>query len=422
MPIIIFLDLFLVLIGVCYFGYQIFLVIVSLVRPQVHYKEQRESSIAVVICARNEEKVIGNLIKSVRSQNYDPKKLDIWVVADNCSDKTAEVSRNLGAMVVERNDVSRIGKGYAYKYFYSELTKIGKIQQYDAFVGLDADNLLDRNFIKQMNNAFRAGNKIVTGYRNSKNFSQNWVASGSSLWFIRESRMFNGAKMILGITCHVGGTGFLVARELVENSDHWRHHALNEDQEFTMSVLLQGEKVAYNVDAIFYDEQPTTLKQSWRQRIRWTRGAMQVYRYFGIASLKAAIQRRNFSMIDMNVFLFPWFLLVFVRVSTGIVFAALGFVSWESQFQSLSLILIGYVQGSLLIIVVTTVSVFVERKKIDVTNKQLTLYLLIFPFYCLFSLPIGFIAIFSKPDWKPIHHESLISENIISKTIDIKQI
>jgi cellulose synthase/poly-beta-1,6-N-acetylglucosamine synthase-like glycosyltransferase len=421
MPILILLDLFLIVIGVSYFGYQIFLAIVSLRRPPVRFADQPPSSIAVVICARNEENVIENLIKSIQSQNYDSKKLDIWIVADNCTDQTAMVARRAGANVLERHDLEHIGKGYIYKFFYSWLSKTGKMAKYDAFVALDADNLLDQDFIRQLNNAFRAGNNVVTSYRNSKNFSQNWVASGSSLWFIRESRMFNCAKMILGITCHVGGTGFLVARKLVENTDYWRYHTLDEDLEFTMSILMQGERVVYNQDAVFYDEQPTTLRQSWRQRIRWARGVIQVFRYFGFPSIKKAIQQKNLSFIDMSLFLFPWIFLVLIRASAGLVFAGLGFVAWESQFQSLGLIILGYIQGNFLIILVTALSVIVDRKKIDATNWQLVLYMLAFPFYCLCYFPISVIAIFSKPDWKPIHHKSEVPEELLSKTIKTKE-
>jgi cellulose synthase/poly-beta-1,6-N-acetylglucosamine synthase-like glycosyltransferase len=421
MPILTLLDLLLIVIGISYFGYQIFLAIVSLRRPPIRFADQPLSSIAVVICARNEENVIEDLIKSIRSQNYDPKRLDIWIIADNCTDQTADVARRAGANVLERHDLEHIGKGYLYKFFYSWLSSNGKIAKYDAFVALDADNLLDKDFIRQLNNAFRAGHNVVTGYRNSKNFSQNWVASGSSLWFIRESRMFNCAKTILGITCHIGGTGFLVARSLVENTDYWRYHTLTEDQEFTMSILMQGEKVVYNQDAVFYDEQPTTLRQSWRQRIRWARGVIQVFRYFGFPSIKKSIQRKNLGLVDMSIFLFPWIFLVLIRASAGLVFAALGFVAWESQLQSLGLIILGYIQGNLLIILLTLVSVIVDRENIDATNWQLVLYMLAFPLYCLFYFPIGLIAIFSKPDWKPIHHQSEIPEQLLSKTIKVEE-
>jgi cellulose synthase/poly-beta-1,6-N-acetylglucosamine synthase-like glycosyltransferase len=417
MPILIFLDLFLIVIGISYFGYQIFLAVVGLRKPPVRFAYQPASSIAVVICARNEENVIENLIKSIKSQNYDQKKLDIWIIADNCTDQTASVAQRAGAYVLERHDLEHIGKGYIYQFFYSWLSKTGKITKYDAFVALDADNLLDQDFIQQLNNAFRAGNNVVTGYRNSKNFSHNWIASGSSLWFIRESRMYNCAKTILGITCHVGGTGFLVSRKLVQNTDYWRYHTLNEDQEFTMSILLRGEKVVYNQEAVFYDEQPTTLRQSWRQRIRWARGVIQVFRYFAFPSIKQAIRQKNLGLVDMSMFLFPWIFLVLIRTCTGFVFAGLGFVSWESQFQSFGLIVLGYIQGNLLIILVTLISVIVDREKISATNAQLVLYMLAFLFYCLCYFPISIIAIFSKPDWKPIHHQAQVADVILAKTI-----
>jgi hypothetical protein len=124
----------------------------------------------------------------------------------------------------------------------------------------------------------------------------------------------------------------------------------------------------------------------------------------------------------MSIFLFPWIFLVLIRACTGFAFASLGFVAWESQFQSLGLILLGYIQGNFLIILVTVLSVIVDREKIDATNWQLVGFLLVFPFYCLCYFPIGIIAIFSKPDWKPIHHESEVPATVLSKTISAKEI
>ncbi|MCQ5025106.1 glycosyltransferase, partial [Bifidobacterium adolescentis] len=67
---------------------------------------------AVLISARNEAYVIGNLIDCLHSQTYPSERIDIWLVADNCTDNTAEVARNMGSHVIERFNKEQVGKGY----------------------------------------------------------------------------------------------------------------------------------------------------------------------------------------------------------------------------------------------------------------------------------------------------------------------
>lgn len=404
MPILMFLDALLVVVGASYFIYQIFLMLVGLIKKPVVFEDANPSEIAIIICARNEEKVIKNLLISIKNQNYDLNKLDVWVIADNCQDKTAEIARESGAYVLERFDLSRIGKSYLLEYYVSELNKRKILQKYDAFIVMDADNIMDCNFVKQLNNSYCAGYKIVTGFRNSRNLNYNWIASGSSLWFLRESRMFSGAKMILGITSHVGGTGYLMSREILEDSSNWLYHTMTEDLELTMSTILRGEIVAYNAQAVFYDEQPTTLRQSFRQRVRWIKGTLQVSRYYSLKMFKQAVREKRLSLLDMGFFLFPWVILIFVRIFIGLVFSVLGFVSWQGQIDSFGLVIFGYAQGILLMIIMTIVTVFAEHNQIEATNIQLVFYILMFPLYCFAYLPVAIVAMFSKPQWKPIYH------------------
>ena len=127
-----------------------------------------------------------------------------------------------------------------------------------------------------MNKVFSNGHRIVTGYRNSKNYGTNWISSGYALWFIRESKYLNNSRMLCNTSCAIGGTGFLVHREVLLNSDGWKFFFLTEDIQFTVHNILEGESIAYCNEAVLYDEQPTTFAQSWKQRMRWAKGFIQV--------------------------------------------------------------------------------------------------------------------------------------------------
>ena len=97
---------------ICY-SYQFFYVAVPFLWKKKAHKTIKNHKYAVLISARNEEKVIGNLIETIQEQDYPKNLIKIFVVADNCTDATAKVSREAGAIVYERFNQLQVGKGYA---------------------------------------------------------------------------------------------------------------------------------------------------------------------------------------------------------------------------------------------------------------------------------------------------------------------
>ena len=163
---------------------------------------------AAVISARNEANVIGGLIASLKAQNYPSDLLDIYVIADNCTDNTAQVAAQAGARVYRRYNHQQVGKGYALDYLFKCLSASGK-DVYDGYFVFDADNYVDPDFVKEMNATFDSGHfAALTSYRNSKNFGANWISAGYGLWFLREARFLNFPRMLLGTNCAISGTGF----------------------------------------------------------------------------------------------------------------------------------------------------------------------------------------------------------------------
>ncbi|MDO4174285.1 MAG: glycosyltransferase family 2 protein, partial [Eubacteriales bacterium] len=236
---------------------------------------------AAIISARNEAAVIGQLLDTIRSQTYPSELLDAIVIADNCTDDTAQVSREHGAIVYERFNQERVGKGYALNYAFQNIAKDYGDSYYDAYVIIDADNLLDENYFTEINKTFAKGHRIMTSYRNSKNFGTNWISAGYSLWFLREAKFLNNARMMLGTSCAVSGTGFVVASSVIRERGGWNYHLLTEDIEFTVDTVIRGETIAYCSGAMLYDEQPTTFEQSWAQRMRWAKGFYQIAANYG---------------------------------------------------------------------------------------------------------------------------------------------
>ena len=388
---------------VCY-SYQFFYILVPFVKKEKPHKKTELHRYAVLISARNEELVIGNLLDSIRAQDYPSRLVRIFVVADNCTDKTAQIARAHGAAVYERFNTEQVGKGYALEFLIDKiLEEYGDV--FDAYMVFDADNLLSEDYISRMNETFSDGYGIVTSYRNSKNYGDNWISAGYALWFLREAKYLNNARYLLGTSCAVSGTGFMFSREVMHRCGGWPFHLLVEDIEFTVHNVVNGEKVGYCPKAVLYDEQPTTFAQSWRQRMRWARGYVQILRHYGGRLIKGIFQKRSFSCFDMTMNIAPAVVLsllgLLINVGAGIysVFTGGGTDMLLLSFGQLVL------NTYLMMFVVGAITTATEWKNIYCSAPKKVLYAFTFPLFMLTYLPICIAAMFRPVKWEPIVHD-----------------
>ena len=141
-------------------GYYLLTGLMSWRRPMDYGRHPAGTRFAVLIAARNEELVIGPLINSLLEQEYPAELYDIYVIPNNCTDNTALAARQFGAEVLECTVPVR-SKGEVLRFAEEQLSG----RHYDAFCVFDADNVVDRCFLKEMNNAYRAGARAAQGYR-----------------------------------------------------------------------------------------------------------------------------------------------------------------------------------------------------------------------------------------------------------------
>ena len=196
-----------------------------------------KNTFAAVICAHNEEKVVWQLIDNLKQLHYPKDMYDIYVVADNCTDHTADICREHGAIVKVRTNKEQVGKGYALDWMFSQM--LAQEKQYDAFVVFDADNLVHPEFLREMNNHLCKGEKVIQGYMDSKNPTDSWIAGTFSIAFWLINHMWHLAKYNIGLSTALGGTGMCIATEIVRKYG-WGCDCLTEDMEFSMKVLLEG--------------------------------------------------------------------------------------------------------------------------------------------------------------------------------------
>lgn len=248
--------------------YQFIISITSLIKfkekPMLTDKKHR---FIIALPANNEESVIGNLIKSLQMQDYDKSLYDIYVIADNCTDGTANVARENGAIVYERFDEDKKTKGYALNWFLDKMKD--KKDDYDALLVFDADNVVDKNFLNVMNKKLCQGEVLVQGYRDIKNPTDTWVSGGYAIFYWTMNRLYHLARYNMGLSPLINGTAFMVKWDILID-EGWNTKTLTEDIEFALINISKGVKLGWAKDAIVYDEQPLTFKQSWKQRERWS--------------------------------------------------------------------------------------------------------------------------------------------------------
>lgn len=394
-----------VLFVVCYL-YQLAYLVVPFVKKEKKHKVESKHRFAILIAARNEEKVIGNLIQSIQGQTYDNSYVTIFVIADNCTDGTAKIARELGAVVYERFNTEKVGKGYALDFLLSKMEKDYK--PFDGYFVFDADNVLDRHYIEEMNKTFSDGYEIITSYRNSKNYDSNWISAGYALWFLRESRYLNEPRMLLGTSCAVSGTGFMFSRKILERNGGWKFFLLTEDIEFTVKNVIEKEKVGYSSKAQLYDEQPVTFAQSWKQRLRWSKGYYQVFYNYG-AKLLRGIFKGSFSCFDMMMTIMP--ALVFTIILFVLVFISIvvGSLSGENVLYGLHAIWVFLRNTYFILLFIGFITTITEWKRIHASNIKKILYTFTFPIFILTYIPISLTALLKKVEWVPIEHTAVKS-------------
>jgi len=364
-----------------------------------------EKSFAILIAAHNEEKVIGALIENLLSLNYPRELYDIFVICDNCTDGTAEIVRQYpGVIPCERVNKHQRGKGYAIEWMLKELWNYPR--HYDAVVMLDADNLVDPDFLLHMNTSLCEGHKVIQGYLDTKNPNDSWItaAYGITYWFC--NRLWQLPRTRLKMANFLGGTGMCFDAALLKEMG-WGATSLVEDLEFTVRCVQRGIYPYLNYDAKVYDEKPLTMRASARQRLRWMQGHFTVARKYFFPLLVSSIRERNFAKFDTALYT--------VTVYNVLLGSLLTIALWldqalpgEPRFTSIYFHLPAWV---------TAVCVFVSAAQFPfalmlekVRNWRMYAGLLLFPVFLLSWWPITLYAFFTQNNktWSHTRHTRVL--------------
>jgi len=395
--------------------------------PQVEHKNK----FGLIIPAKNEESVIANLIQSVRKCDYPQELLDIFVVAHNCNDNTAKFARENNAYVYEYNNSNENTMGYAIRYLFSQIEKDYGTSNYDGFFIFNADNTFEKDYFNKMNDAFEYYDKkyIISSFRQASNFNENFMTVMYGAYFATSCYLGARGRTLFNSSNRIFGCGYLFNSDLVK--DGWDYYSLTEDLEFSAREFMKGSEIRYCDDAVFYDEQPTTMKIMWRQRLRWARGVLIVSRRHFKSCVKSIFdknRKNRFAVFDMSTFLsrvitiivFTFVLRMLLLLLTPLFNESLydAYLYWDNSKSiihnlfvsnktgALYSIVSGFISSYIMAMITYCLTMFIGRNRF----KSVSLFknicgIFLFPFFILSQFVLDIQALLSKGlIWKQIPH------------------
>ena len=250
---------------------------------------------AILIPAHHEEALIGRLLENLRDLDYPKSGYHVYVVADNCEDNTAPLARSVGARVYERCDRSLQAKGFALRWLLQQIAEEG--DSYDAFIVLDADSVVDDNFLRAMDARLAAGSQVIQAYYSVLNAGESPLAALryaalAALHYLRPL-----GRSALGLSCGLKGNGMCFAAPVLERFA-WRWFTLAEDVEFHLALVREGVRVDFAPETWVLGDMPITFDQAASQNARWERGRLQLLRAQVPSLVAEGVRRRSLLRLD----------------------------------------------------------------------------------------------------------------------------
>ncbi len=281
----------------------------------------KERRFAIVLPAHNEEKMIAKTIYSISGVLYPKKQYDLTVIADNCTDHTAKIARNLGATVLERTNDSLRGKGYALRWAFDQI--LASHKNYDAVVVIDSDSLISGNFLDVMNRYLENGSRVIQSADLVLPQPGNWSSEAIRIGFLMFNYVRPLGRAILGLNMGLRGNGMCFSTSLLREIP-WQAWSLTEDVEYGLILMLQDVRIEFAPQATVWAQMPLNSANAVSQRTRWESGRIDVKQTYAKRFLKEALRRPSFLFFDVWVDLItPPFVTLMLWTLIGVVVSAL---------------------------------------------------------------------------------------------------
>lgn len=361
----------------------------ALKKPKPIARANPKTKFACVIAARNEERVVAQLVESLLRQDYPRELFDVYVMPNNCTDHTALAAIRAGAEVLRpRGDIHC--KGDALHEAFETLLQ----KDYDAFCVFDADNFVEEHFLSRMNDAFCAGARAAKGAMRVKNPEDGALCGCYGLYFTCFDFFFSRARMNCGLSSKLVGTGFAVHRSVLERSGGWNSVTIAEDAEFAAYLAETGERVWFVPEAVTYDEAPTEIRVSLRQRRRWSSGVMDVAQARGGQLVSGIFKTGGARALDMLLMLLqPYF------QAGGFLLTSVLLLSQPRLSQALALLPLSLLAGFLAMAAFARILTAIQGGKADYR------VIFLFPLFMASWLPLNLVSLVCRTrSWQEIEH------------------
>jgi hypothetical protein len=277
--------------------------------PEPVQDERGCTHFTILIPAHNEQQLIGETLLSLQEMEYPADRFRVVVVADNCTDRTAEICRSAGATVLERSDDVRVGKGYALDWALRKLQSSGdgrsavgegQPEAFDAVVVLDADTVVCRTLLAEFDRQLQAGECVLQAAYLVQNARESWRTRLMSCALALVHVVKPLGRERLGISDGLKGNGMCFAGHVVR-AVPWSGESITEDIEYTIRLCRAGFRVAFVPEAIVWAQMPATGRQAATQRQRWEGGRYGLVLGVAPRLLLEAVRRRDRVLADRAI-------------------------------------------------------------------------------------------------------------------------
>ena len=363
-------------------------------------KRKEPKDICILIPARDESKVIEDLLLSIKKSSHRINMKDVYVIVESSKDKTCEICKKHRASIFIRQKLDLKRKGYALMEVIEDLCK--KEKYYDMYFIFDADNRLDKDYISKMIESYKEGYDISIGNRKSTNINYNWISVCSALTFSLINTLSNNHRLKKRRNLLVSGTGYYFTKDLVKEWKTFPFNNLTEDYELSLYSAINKYKMNYVKDAIFYDEQPIKFKESVIQRTRWVKG------YFSTRKKYKKDLYIDFKNISRTC---EWIgIKSFIYMLIGLLFLIiLELLNYINTFNDIFLYDIGNILLFVYIVLtlVSIVMVLLDKKNFNMNFKSCIYGILLNPIFLLTYIICLLRGLDNDVEWDKIEHNGI---------------
>lgn len=333
----------------------------------------------ILMPAHNEELGISDCLRDLVREVDSPKQ--VLVVADNCTDQTAAIARSHGVNVIERQDLARMGKGYALDYGLRHLDSV----QPDVVVVVDADCFVHPGGIHRIVQlAFRENRPVQAVYLMQTPETPSQRDLISALAFLFKNLVRPAGMAQLGLPCWLTGTGMAFPWSVIRRVSLGSGN-LVEDMQMSVDLAIAGSAPLFCAAAEIGGRLPSQQASAKQQRIRWEHGHLKTLKTQVPRLLAAAIRQRRFELmaLALDLAIPPLALLVLLWVGSCLL-ALIGFAASGILLP----LVISSLSGVFLFAAVLSGWYQFGRSLVPLSA------LLSVPFYVLWKVPLYFAFLF----------------------------